>query len=130
METGIAVSYNPNAPYNHDYIDKKNLNYTVVNQPKFSGCIKINGKLIAVTEQGTLLDTDPSVCKRLMKNTYDRPYDYFTLHNSSNSNNSSSSHLDTNSQSFKNNDLNQTHNIYQVPDSSTFKGTDITKPSV
>lgn len=56
---------------------QKTVKYSVVNQPKFSGCMKFGKEYRAYTEQGTYLKTDQSVCERLMKSGGDRPYDYF-----------------------------------------------------
>lgn len=68
------IEYDHRNPYSAK-ID--NINYQATSLPKFSGCIKYNGKFTAFTEQGTKInDVDPNVCKRLI-NDNDRPYNYF-----------------------------------------------------
>lgn len=69
----VALNYDPNKPY--DVSVKQD--YKVVNQPRFSGCMKKGSVYVAYTEQGTILkDVSQSDCKRLL-NDADRPYDYF-----------------------------------------------------
>lgn len=69
-----TVSYDPTKPYDMP----SDIHYTVVNQPKFSGCMGTRkGGYKAYTEQGTILKVDKSVCDRLMSDSGDRPYDYF-----------------------------------------------------
>lgn len=50
-ENADIVDYDPNKPY-ATQVKKP---YEVLNQPRFSGCMKINGKYRAYTEQGTVL---------------------------------------------------------------------------
>ncbi len=67
------ITYNPADPYN----SKVEGQYQATSLPKFSGCVKYNGKYTAYTEQGTKIkDIDPSACKRLIEEN-DRPYNYF-----------------------------------------------------
>ncbi|KOC58944.1 Putative assembly protein ORF301 [Habropoda laboriosa] len=69
-----TVVYDPTKPYDMP----SDVHYTVVNQPKFSGCMGTRkGGYKAYTEQGTILKVDKSVCDRLMSDSGDRPYDYF-----------------------------------------------------
>lgn len=71
------ISYNPADPY----ASKVDAQYQATSLPKFSGCIKFNGKYTAYTEQGTKInDVNPSACKRLIDDG-DRPYDYFKENN-------------------------------------------------
>lgn len=73
----VAMNYDPNKPYDVEYKPQ----YRIVNQPKFSGCMKKGSVYVAYTEQGTILkNVSQSDCKRLL-NDGDRPYDYFTERN-------------------------------------------------
>ncbi|WP_096911230.1 zonular occludens toxin domain-containing protein [Acinetobacter colistiniresistens] len=74
----ITVKYNPAKPYD----TRIEPDYQVTAKPLFSGCIKYGNRYVAYTQQGTRLDVDASVCKRLI-NEGDRPFNYFA--NSSNS---------------------------------------------
>lgn len=71
------ISYNPADPYAAQATGE----YRATSLPKFSGCIKYNGKYTAFTEQGTKIhDIHPSACKRLIEDN-DRPYNYFKENN-------------------------------------------------
>lgn len=71
------ISYNPSDPYATQATGE----YQATTLPKFSGCIKFNGKYTAYTEQGTKIkDVNPSACKRLIDDG-DRPYNYFKENN-------------------------------------------------
>ena len=72
----LPVNYDPNKPYDVEVKQP----YKVLNQPRFSGCMKKGSVYVAYTEQGTILkDVSQSDCKRLL-NDGDRPYDYFGNH--------------------------------------------------
>lgn len=73
--TQIQVSYNPNKPFDTQVDLPKQ---TVVNIPRFSGCMKKGSEYRAYTEQGTYLKVSQSDCSKLMKDSANRPYDYFT----------------------------------------------------
>lgn len=71
-----SVSYNPNKPYDQKEI-QETVKYQVTSKPIFSGCLKKNGRYVAYSEQGTLLDdVSQDDCKRLVENG-ERPYNYF-----------------------------------------------------
>lgn len=71
-----GVHYNPNRPYDDDSI-VSSLTYEVTEKPVFSGCVKKNGRYIAYTQQGTILnEVSQSDCKKLIENG-DRPFNYF-----------------------------------------------------
>ncbi|MBF7686588.1 hypothetical protein I2F17_12245 [Acinetobacter sp. B10A] len=72
-----TINYDPSKPYELEEA-QKDVEYQVINTPKFSGCISAKGKYQAYTEQGTYLNVDKSVCDRLIANAGDRPYDYFS----------------------------------------------------
>ncbi|EMF0909626.1 Zonular occludens toxin [Acinetobacter baumannii] len=73
MET-IAVKYNPNRPYD---LDTSQIQYEVTAKPVFSGCMKLKGRYVAYTQQGTVLhDVSQSDCRKLMEDG-DRPFNYF-----------------------------------------------------
>lgn len=73
MET-IAIKYNPNRPYE---VDTSQIQYEVTAKPVFSGCMKMKGKYVAYTQQGTILhDVSQSDCMKLI-NEGDRPFNYF-----------------------------------------------------
>ncbi len=72
MDT-IVIKYNPNKPYD-DYSQQVTYKPTAI--PRFSGCIKKNGKYIGYTQQGTQLDVSQEDCRRLIENG-DRPFNYF-----------------------------------------------------
>lgn len=79
MASTGQVSYDPAKPYDNKDAEKS-LKYQVVNQPKFSGCMKkSDGFYRAYTEQGTYLKVSQSDCHRLMKDAGDRPYDYYSV---------------------------------------------------
>lgn len=68
------VHYDPAKPYD---FDNSQLDYKASNKPVFSGCIKYGkNKYKAYTQQGTLLNVDSSVCKKLIEDG-ERPFDYF-----------------------------------------------------
>ncbi|KXZ64712.1 zonular occludens toxin domain-containing protein [Acinetobacter venetianus] len=70
----IAMKYNPSKPY-ADY--SQQVAYKPTDLPRFSGCMKKNGKYIAYTQQGTILhDVDQDDCRRLLEDG-DRPFNYF-----------------------------------------------------
>lgn len=129
-----SVSYHPEDPYN-DLDIKKNMQYQIVNQPKFSGCMKINGQYRAYTEQGTYLNASKSVCDRLMRDSGSRPYDYFTAHNTQSNSVPSVPVTNSGERVLPNMNNNPSPDqsvsgVYNIPNNPTFKETDITKPSV
>ena len=70
--------YDPSKPY--DYIPVSQPN--VVNHRVFSGCISYKGQTFAVDQQGTkIAGFSASDCKKLLNNSYDRPFDYFGQRN-------------------------------------------------
>lgn len=70
------VSYNPNKPFDDSHI-QENLTYDVTAKPVFSGCFKKNGKYVAYTQQGTILNQVSSTdCQKLIEQN-ERPFDYF-----------------------------------------------------
>jgi hypothetical protein len=72
----VQVSYNPNKPFDDSGI-QPNINYEVTAKPVFSGCVKMNGKYVAYTQQGTALDdVSSSDCEKLIERG-DRPFNYF-----------------------------------------------------
>ncbi|RZG66681.1 zonular occludens toxin [Acinetobacter wuhouensis] len=78
----IEVSYNPNAPYNLADI-QKTIRYEVTSKPIFSGCMKQNGRYVAYTQQGTILnEVSQSDCQKLMNG--DRPFNYFAKYQADN----------------------------------------------
>lgn len=127
-----SVSYNPNKPFDDKQI-LKTIQYNVVNQPKFSGCMKSkNGSYKAYTEQGTYLNVSQSDCLKLMKDSGNRPYDYFTSHSVSSSSSSFSSSTGEDSQktldSLPLDD--KKSNVRVIEHHPTFSEKDITKPSI
>lgn len=71
MDT-VAIKYNPNNPY-----QQHEMEYEATSRPVFSGCMLKNGKYVAYTQQGTILDgVSQDDCKRLIKDS-DRPFNYF-----------------------------------------------------
>lgn len=70
------VNYDPIKPYDTQI----STNYEATAKPVFSGCVKYNGKYYAYTQQGTKLNVDSSVCKRLIDDG-DRPFNYFANNN-------------------------------------------------
>ncbi|PVZ83144.1 hypothetical protein C9426_27295 [Serratia sp. S1B] len=119
------VSYNPADPYNDKDIKSK-IQYQAVNQPKFSGCMKTSSGYRAYTEQGTYLKASKAVCDRLMQNSGDRPYDYFTAKNQAPLSDSSSKNI---ANTDKKSDADQTA-AFVVPNTATFPEKDITKPTI
>jgi len=72
----VQVSYNPSKPFDDSGI-KPSINYEVTAKPVFAGCVKMDGKYVAYTQQGTTLpDVSSSDCKKLIENG-DRPFNYF-----------------------------------------------------
>lgn len=69
----IVFKYNASKPFDTEY----QVNAQPTDFPKFSGCIKKNGRYVAYTQQGTILkDVSSSDCQRVIENG-DRPFDYF-----------------------------------------------------
>lgn len=69
----VVFTYNANKPFE--------ASYTAMNEPtdfpKFSGCMKKNGKYVAYTQQGTILhDVSSSDCRRVIDDG-DRPFNYY-----------------------------------------------------
>ena len=69
-----GIEYDPTKPYDQNY--QQQLSYDVTAKPVFSGCIKKNGKYIAYSQQGTVLNVSQNDCKRLIEDG-DRPFNYF-----------------------------------------------------
>ena len=70
------VSYNPNKPFDQQQI-QDTIQYDVTSKPVFSGCSKMNGKYVAYTQQGTVLNqVSQSDCEKLIMSG-DRPFNYF-----------------------------------------------------
>lgn len=70
-----SIAYNPSKPY-ADLSDS--ITYEATSKPIFAGCIKKNGRYVAYTQQGTILqDVTQSDCKRLINQAGDRPFNYF-----------------------------------------------------
>lgn len=70
------ISYSPDKPFDNTDI-QKNVNYEVTARPVFSGCMYRNGRYVAYTQQGTILNgVSQDDCKRLMIDN-DRPFNYF-----------------------------------------------------
>ncbi|MBF7691730.1 P-loop NTPase family protein [Acinetobacter pollinis] len=68
-----VISYDPEKPF-----QKQAMTYQVKTKPVFSGCMKLNGKYVAYTQQGTILDgVSQSDCKRVIENG-ERPFNYFS----------------------------------------------------
>ncbi|MHA3117492.1 hypothetical protein E0H86_15730 [Acinetobacter sp. ANC 4635] len=133
MASTGQVSYDPAKPY--DNKDAENsLKYQVVNQPKFSGCMKkSDGSYRAYTEQGTYLKVSQSDCHRLMKDAGDRPYDYYSARNTNSSmSNSLVVSSDSKSTEKVTEGTSEDHNtqVHNIPHTPTFPESDITKPSV
>lgn len=73
-----VISYDPEKPF-----QKQVMTYQVTTKPVFSGCMKLNGKYVAYTQQGTILDgVSQSDCKRVIENG-ERPFNYFVKDSSS-----------------------------------------------
>lgn len=134
MASSGQVSYDPAKPYSNEDAEKT-VKYQVVNQPKFSGCMKkSDGSYRAYTEQGTYLKVSQSDCHRLMKDAGDRPYDYYSARNSSSLGSSSidslSNSSDQDSKKSKSEVLENNSQVHNIPHTPTFPESDITKPSV
>ena len=72
------VQYDPSKPYDQSKIQEK-IQYQVTAKPVFSGCMKKNGKYVAYTQQGTIInDVSQSDCAKLIENN-DRPFNYFKV---------------------------------------------------
>lgn len=73
----LNVEYDPNKPYHQEDIQKVvSKTYQVKAKPVFSGCMLKNGRYVAYTQQGTILnDVSQDDCKKLMNG--DRPFNYF-----------------------------------------------------
>lgn len=71
-----SVSYDPAKPFDDSSI-RSEMTYEVKQKPVFAGCMKKNGRYIAYTQQGTILnEVSQADCKRVVENG-DRPFDYF-----------------------------------------------------
>jgi zona occludens toxin len=74
----VQPSYDPSKPYDFVPVSQPN----VVNHRLFSGCVTYQGKTFAVDQQGTkIAGFSASDCKKLLDNSYDRPFDYFGQRN-------------------------------------------------
>ncbi|MEG0197101.1 MAG: zonular occludens toxin domain-containing protein [Anaerorhabdus sp.] len=79
-QDNMSVSYNPNKPFDNSHI-QESIKYNVTAKPVFSGCIKNNGKYVAYTQQGTILnEVSSSDCQKLIEQN-DRPFNYFASEN-------------------------------------------------
>ena len=79
-QDNMSVSYNPNKPFDNSHI-QESIKYNVTAKPVFSGCIKKNGKYVAYTQQGTILNEVSSAdCQKLIEQN-DRPFNYFASEN-------------------------------------------------
>lgn len=77
-QTSTKSTYDPSRPF--DYVP--DAQPTVVNHRVFSGCVSYKGKTFAVDQQGTkIAGFSSSDCKKLLNNSYDRPFDYFGQRN-------------------------------------------------
>lgn len=82
------VTYNPSQPFNDSDIQKK-LQYEVTSKPIFSGCMFKNGRYVAYTQQGTILnEVSQEDCKKLLVEN-DRPFNYFEKQDANSNSNSS-----------------------------------------
>lgn len=73
-QTSTKPSYDPSRPF--DFVP--DVQPSVVNHRVFSGCVSYKGKTFAVDQQGTkIAGFSASDCKKLLNNSYDRPFDYF-----------------------------------------------------
>lgn len=126
-----TVSYNPDHPFDDKNI-RNSIEYTVVNKPIFSGCVRYNGKYYGYTEQGTKLNISQADCKRVMNG--DRPYDYFSSRQSVSSAVNSSSSISTvqsdSAAASSDNQNQKTSNVNVIEHHPTFSERDITKPSI
>lgn len=76
----VQPSYDPSKPYDFVPVSQPN----VVNHRVFSGCVTYQGKTFAVDQQGTkIAGFSASDCKKLLDNSYERPFDYFGQRNQS-----------------------------------------------
>lgn len=133
------IAYDPNKPYS---VKVEPIKYQVVNQPKFSGCAKFGSEYKAYTEQGTYLKVSQADCRKILSDSGNRPYDYFTARSTANiSNTSSVSTGDVPSANSQQANFIESKNsqgqqpdknpqIHSIENHPTFKETDITKPSV
>lgn len=79
-ERYYQVSYNPNKPFDNSDI-QQSISYEVTAKPVFSGCLKKNGRYVAYTQQGTILnDVSQEDCRRLVEQG-ERPFNYFESSN-------------------------------------------------
>ncbi|WP_151721266.1 zonular occludens toxin domain-containing protein [Acinetobacter ursingii] len=68
----IVIDYNPSKPF-----ETQKVTYNATAKPVFSGCVKKNGRYVAYTQQGTILnEVSQEDCRRLIENG-DRPFNYF-----------------------------------------------------
>lgn len=96
----IEVRYNPNSPYDLKDI-QQTVRYEVTAKPVFSGCMKQNGRYVAYTQQGTILnEVSQTDCQKLMNG--DRPFNYFAKEQGINNDNF-------------NNQVNPQNNFQHVP---------------
>lgn len=79
-----AVSYNPNKPYDFEYVPQ---NVQPTDFPRMSGVIKLRtGRLVAVDQQGNyMLDVSQADCQRWLDGY--RPFNYFANNNQDSRNN-------------------------------------------
>lgn len=79
-----AVSYNPNKPYDFEYVPQ---NVQPTDFPRMSGVIKLTtGRLVAVDQQGNyMLDVSQADCQRWLDGY--RPFNYFANNNQDSRNN-------------------------------------------
>lgn len=76
----VQPNYDPSKPYDFVPVSQPN----VVNHRVFSGCVTYQGKTFAVDQQGTkIAGFSASDCKKLLDNSYNRPFDYFGQRNQS-----------------------------------------------
>lgn len=71
----VVFEYDVNKPFDAVY----EVSARPTDFPKFAGCMKKNGKYVAYTQQGTILnEVSSSDCQRVIENG-DRPFDYFRV---------------------------------------------------
>lgn len=125
-----TVTYDPNKPFDDTDL-KKNVSYTVVNSPKFSGCMKFKDGYRAYTEQGTILKVSQHDCSKLIKDAGNRPYDYFSVRDSQSSVSGLSSSVDSVSDSrVQDSKQVQRSSSVNIEHHPVFPEKDITKPSI
>lgn len=73
-QTSTKPAYDPSKPF--DFVP--DAQPTVINHRVFSGCVSYRGQTFAVDQQGTkIAGFSASDCKKLLDNSYNRPFDYF-----------------------------------------------------